>query len=115
MSYQPPPPGYGQPYGGGQPPQDHPRATTALVLGIVSLVCCNVLGIVAYIVGRNAEREIAASGGRLGGEGKAKAGKILGIVATVLLVLGLIVWVLLIATGAMTTSFEFDSGTSGDY
>lgn len=114
MSYQPPPPGYGQPQQyGGQPPQDHPRATTAMVLGILGLVCCTPLAIPAFILGRNAEREIKASPGRYAGEGKATAGKILGIIGIVLLVISVLVLVLLLVTG--NAVFEFDAGTSSDF
>lgn len=67
--------------------QDHPQATTALVLGILGLVLCGVLAPFAWIIGGRAVRDIDASRGTLGGRGSANAGKILGIVGTVLLVL----------------------------
>lgn len=72
-------------------------ATTALVLGILSLVMCGFFtGIPAMIVGRNAKREIEASGGRLGGEGVANAGFITGLIGTLLSVLGLLFFILII-------------------
>lgn len=75
-------------------------ATTALVLGILSLVMCGLFtGIPAMIVGRNAKREIAASGGRLSGEGVANAGFITGLIGTLLSVLGLLFFVLVIVAG----------------
>lgn len=106
MSYDAPPPPppsggspeYGGQYGGG-PPQDHPRATTILVLGILGLVCCSPLGIVAWVMGNNAEKEIEASGGQLGGAGTVKAGKICGIIAVVLMVLGIIAFVIMVILG----------------
>ena len=82
-------------------------ATTALVLGILSLVMCGLFtGIPAMIVGRNAKREIAASGGRLGGEGVANAGFITGLIGTLLSVLGLVFFILIIVVGisASTTA-----------
>ena len=42
-------------------------------------------------LGHHALKEIRASHGRLGGEGSAKAGMVMGIVGTVLLVLGVVV------------------------
>lgn len=105
MSQVPPPPPYSQtPYPGGGDPYPGPRgdaknATTALVLGIVSLVVCSILGPVALILGRNAMKEVDASGGALGGRGKAQAGFILGIVASVLLVIGLIAVIAVYAGG----------------
>jgi hypothetical protein len=88
---------YGAPYqpaySGGQLP-DHPSATTAMVLGIIGLVgvalCAGltlVLSPAAWIVGAKAVREIDASPGRYGGRDRAQAGKIMGIIGTVLLVL----------------------------
>ena len=88
-SYPPPPPPPAQGPGYGYVP-DHPRATLALVLGILSLLLCQFLGPVAWIIGGGAVREIDASGGTLGGRGSANAGRILGIIATVLLVLGIL-------------------------
>lgn len=96
-SYPPPPPPMQQPGYGYTP--DHPRATVALVLGIVSLVLCSVLGPVAWVIGGGAVREIDASGGRLGGRGQAKAGQILGIIATVLLVIGILFFVVVVVAG----------------
>ena len=102
--YEPPaqpaqPSSYG--YSGGQPgygvyqppPPDHPQATTAMVLGIVSLVgglLCGLpllLGPVALILGYKARRDIAAARGTVGGGAAATAGFILGIIATVLVAL----------------------------
>ena len=97
MSYDAPPPpppggwGYGAPpppYG--MPPQDHPKAQTAMILGILGLVCCSVLAIPAYVIGNNAVREIDASGGQIGGRGMANAGKIMGIIGMVLLALSVL-------------------------
>jgi Domain of unknown function (DUF4190) len=106
MSYpqQPTPPGYGY-------APDHPRATTSLVLGIVALVLCQILGPVAWIVGGNAVKEIDASNGALGGRGSANAGKILGIIATVFLVLAVIGLILLVVLGlAISTSSSTSTG-----
>jgi Domain of unknown function (DUF4190) len=86
MSYPEQPGGYHAP-----PPQDHPRATTALVLGILSLVCLQILGPFAWNIGKKAMNEIDASGGRMGGRGQAQAGYVLGIISTVLLGLWLLV------------------------
>lgn len=78
------------------PPQEHPRSTTALVLGIVGLVgsfVCGVpavLGPFAWWLGARTKREIDAAPGRFGGRDKASAGMILGIVTTVLLVLSIL-------------------------
>lgn len=80
--YEPPYQPYYPPY---RPPPDHPQATTALVLGILGVVVCQVLGPFAFVIGRKAVREIDASGGMLGGRGNAQAGYVLGIVGIVML------------------------------
>ena len=110
LSYGTPPPTdgpYGQqpPYGGQSAPT-HGSATTALVLGILSFVVCGLLGIPAYIIGKRAEREVRASQGTLSGEGLAKAGWILGLIAMILMVLALVLVGGLLALGAAGT---FDS------
>ncbi|WP_299049822.1 DUF4190 domain-containing protein [uncultured Nocardioides sp.] len=89
----PGPPGPGFAPGHPLPPK-HPSATTAMVLGIVALgggLMCGLPLVVApwaWVTGGRAVREIDASGGTLGGRGDAQAGYVMGIVGTVLLVLG---------------------------
>ena len=71
-------------------------AVAALVCGILSLVCCGViLGAVAIYQGSQARYRIRASNGRLGGNGMALAGMIMGAVA----VIEWVVWLYLFATG----------------
>jgi Domain of unknown function (DUF4190) len=107
MTDQPPPPppgGYGQPsYGAPTPRGTNQKATWALVTGILGLLCCSPLGVVAIILGRSAEQEIGTTG--QGGAGMAKAGFILGIVALALLVLQ----VILFATGTFNFDGTFDT------
>ncbi|MFC5178892.1 DUF4190 domain-containing protein [Nocardioides taihuensis] len=102
----PPPPSYGGQPGYGAPSAgNNSKAVWALVLGILGLLCCSPLGIVAIILGRSAQSEIATSG--QGGAGMAKAGFILGIIALVFLVLQIIGF----ATGVI--DFSGDVNTSG--
>ncbi|MEJ7716285.1 MAG: hypothetical protein WKF40_11625 [Thermoleophilaceae bacterium] len=61
-----------------------------MVLGILGLVICGLCAPFAWWQGRSAEAAIAASGGQYGGKGMATAGKILGIIGTVILVLAVI-------------------------
>lgn len=115
--YQPPPsaPGYGAPYAFTPPLPNHPQSTTALVLGLVSLVgglmLCGLPLLAspfAWALGRNSLKEIKAAPGRWGGESNARAGMIMGIIGTVLLALAIIGVVLfivvLVATGTGSTS-----------
>ncbi|MFF2553880.1 DUF4190 domain-containing protein [Nocardia sp. NPDC058058] len=102
MSYQPPPPGYQPPPGYyGAPPPDHPQAVTVLVLGILSLVLCQVIGPVAWVMGRRVRDEIDASRGAIGGRGMVNAGYICGIIATGLLVFVVVIVVLSIVIGVV--------------
>lgn len=72
------------------------QATTVLVLGIIGLVACQVLGPFAWVMGNN---ELAAiDAGRRPPENRstANAGRILGIVTTVLLAIGLLIGLFLL-------------------
>jgi hypothetical protein len=77
----------GVPWG---PPPDHPKATTVLVLGILSFAVCQVLAPFAWVIGGRTLREIDASEGRWGGRSQVQVGYVLGIVGSVLLGLGLL-------------------------
>jgi hypothetical protein len=70
------------------------RGTLILVLGILSLVICQPLGIAAWIMGSNDMKEMDAGTMDPSGRGLTQAGKICGIVALVLLGIGIIIAVL---------------------
>ncbi len=77
---------------GSGPKQTNAKATWALVGGILSITVCGfIVGIVAIIVGKQAQREIAASGGLQGGETRAMWGIVLGWISVVINVLALII------------------------
>ena len=80
-----PAPGYG--YGGYQPPREHPQGTTVLVLGLLSLVICQLLGPVALIMGNKALKEVDQSPVPVSNRGSIQAGRICGLIATLLLIL----------------------------
>ena len=62
------------------PPMPVRRGTSGYAIAslILSLAFCGIGSVLAIILGNRAKREIAASGGALGGEGMAKAGIVLG-------------------------------------
>jgi hypothetical protein len=114
---------YGQPQYGGQqpqyggyagPPPDHPQSTTVLVLGIVSLVVCQILGPFAWVMGNRVVREIDAGRGSIGGRSSANAGRICGIIASVLLILTVValvaIFAIAIVAGTSTTTTFEESG-----
>jgi hypothetical protein len=61
---------------------DHPLATNVLVWGILGICCCAVGGPIAWVRGRRVLREIAASGGTMGGRSAALTGYVLGVIGT---------------------------------
>lgn len=86
--------GYNYNQGGmGMPPVAPPTSTNAiisLVAGIVGLFFLPVIGgIVAILTGNSAKKEIANSGGTVGGEGLAKAGVIIGWIGLALWAIGI--------------------------
>jgi len=104
-----PPAGYG--YGppgayGGYAPRDHPQGTTVLVLGIVSWVICGLCAPFAWVMGNNALREIDRNPAAYSNRGAVQAGRILGMIYTILMLLGLAFIVVIIVIGAFagTTS-----------
>lgn len=76
------------------------RGTLILVLGIIGIVACQILGPIAWIMGNSDLQKMAAGTMDPEGQGMTNAGKICGIVATVLLILGVIfaiLWFVLFA------------------
>ncbi|GAB2522197.1 DUF4190 domain-containing protein [Nocardia heshunensis] len=103
QGYPQPTPGYyPQYYGAPQP--DHPQAVVVLILGIASLVFCQLLGPVAWIMGSRARKDIQASGGAIGGSGMVTAGWICGIVSSALMILVIVGFVLLAVIGAVASN-----------
>jgi hypothetical protein len=81
------------------PYPEQSQATTILVLGILSLVCCQPLGIAAWVMGNNELRAIDEGRRPPENRGTANAGRICGIVALALSA----VLVLLLLTGALAS------------
>ena len=98
MSTVPPPP----PVQSGNVPAGPPQngmGTAALVMGILQFFCLGIVGsILAIIFGRigmrNAEQGLATNGG------SAKAGYWLGIIGVIISVIGIIVWIIVVATSS---------------
>lgn len=77
------------------PMQPH-RGTTILVLGILGLVVCPICGIIAWIMGNGDMKKIEA--GLMDPEGlsQTKAGKICGIIATILAIVVTVIYAIVI-------------------
>jgi hypothetical protein len=95
---------------------DHPKATSALIVGIIAVAGTFMCGLpvlaspVAWVLGAQARNEIRRAPQHWGGESKATAGMVLGIIGTVLLVLAIIV-ITLIVVVALNDPGAFDSDT----
>ena len=111
MTDVPQPPVPPSPYGFVQAPTSG-KAIAALVLGIIGITMCGCfpVSIVAWVIGKQAEREIRESGGALGGEGLAQAGWITGMIGTVLSVLVIVAYVGFLILMFATGGFEEPSG-----
>jgi hypothetical protein len=83
-----------------QPQPTNTNAIISLVLGIVGIFLCGgILCPVAWYLGARAEQEIDASGGAVGGRGIATAGKIIGIIGTVLFLIWLVITIIVLIAG----------------
>ena len=80
-----------------------PNGPLILILGILSIVLCQILGPVAWIMGNNGMTLLNSGQGDEAQRGNVNAGRICGIVGTVILVLafigGILQFVLLGAIG----------------
>jgi hypothetical protein len=89
--YQSPPPHYVW------VPREHPQGTVVLVLGVLSLAACGLAGPFAWVMGYRALQEIDANPTAYSNRSSVLIGYICGIVATGLMILGLVVVVVAIA------------------
>lgn len=68
------------------------RGGMILAFGILGLLCCIIFGILAWVMGNSDLKEMAAGTMDPAGEGMTKAGKIIGMIACILAILGLVIW-----------------------
>ncbi|HEY7703682.1 MAG TPA: DUF4190 domain-containing protein [Acidimicrobiia bacterium] len=78
------------------------QATTALVLGILGIVLCQILGPFAWSMGNKELQAIDAGRRPVENRGTANAAKILGIVGTVLLILSVVGLIIFFAIFAIS-------------
>jgi hypothetical protein len=70
-------------------------------LGILGLVICGPLGIAAWIMGNGDLREMDAGAMDASGRSVTQAGRICGMIATILLALSVVVFIALLAFGVL--------------
>jgi hypothetical protein len=102
----------GQPAPFGLRPK-HPQAMVALVFGILGVALCQLFGPVAWVTGNKVVKEIDANPQAYDGRGEANAGRILGIIGTVILVLGFVAILGLLVLGLLAdATFDDYESTS---
>lgn len=77
------------------------RGTTVLVLGILGIVACQPLGIAAWVMGNNDLREMNAGLMDPSGRDTTSAGRVCGIIGTVLMILWLLVVMVVLVMGGI--------------
>jgi len=75
------------------------RGTLILVFGILSLVICAPLGILAWIMGNGDLKQMDAGAMDPSGRSVTNAGRICGMIATILLAVGILVAIAAMALG----------------
>jgi len=71
------------------------RGVAVLVLGILGIVVCFICGIIAWVMGNNDLREMAAGTMDPSGRGMTQAGKICGMISVILAIVGICIWLLI--------------------
>jgi len=82
------------------------RAGVVLTLGILGIVCCFICGIIAWVMGKNDLRDMAAGRMDPSGQGLTQAGKICGMVSVILQIVGFVIWLLFVAIGVGTATVQ---------
>ena len=78
------------------------RGTTILVLGILSLVMCAPLGIAAWVMGNNDLAAMRRGEMDREGEGTTQAGRICGMISSILMMAGCVIYALVFALMMVT-------------
>lgn len=123
MQQYPPHPGMqpGMPMAGAPRPE-HPQGTTILVLAILGIFLCPICSFVAWIMGNGARKQIAA--GQYAESGNVTAGWIIGLIWSILSIIGILAYVLLavVFVGAlggaavlMQDAMEWEAGRISTY
>ncbi len=77
------------------------RATLIMVFGIISIVICGPLGIAAWIMGNGDLKEMDAGAMDPSGRSNTNAGRICGIIGTILFGIGIIVGIIFFGVAAI--------------
>jgi hypothetical protein len=76
------------------------RGTLILILGILSLVFCGIFtGLPAWIMGNGDVKQMAAGTMDPSGRSLTVAGKVCGMIATILFIIGIVIFLVMLALG----------------
>ncbi|MFB0552760.1 MAG: hypothetical protein ACETWQ_05530 [Phycisphaerae bacterium] len=79
----------------GQQPLKPHRGGVVLALGIIGLVVCFICGIIAWVMGNNDLKEMAAGTMDLSGRGLTQAGRICGMISVIIPIVVICLWLLM--------------------
>jgi len=77
------------------------RGTLILVLGILGLVVCQPIGIAAWVMGNGDLKEMDAGTLDTSGRSLTNAGRICGMIATILMILGVVIMIAIFGLGIL--------------
>ncbi len=77
------------------------RGTLILVLGILGLVICGPLGIAAWVMGNGDLKQMDAGTLDPSGRGITNAGRICGMIATILMILAVVIMIAIFGLGIL--------------
>jgi hypothetical protein len=86
------------------------RGVLILVLGILGIVCCFILGIIAWVMGNGDLREIDAGRMDPSGRGLTQAGKICGMVGVILWIIYIVINIIMVLLGGGAMFFSASRG-----
>lgn len=86
------------------------RGGAVLTLGILGIVICFILGIIAWVMGSGDLREMKEGKRDRSGEQLTKAGMICGIIGTALGILGVLWWLIAVVIIGVSTPGVFGAG-----
>lgn len=78
------------------------RGGVVLALGILGIVVCFICGIIAWVMGNNDLREMAAGTMDPDGRGLTQAGKICGMIGVILVIVWIFIWLLILGVSVAT-------------
>ncbi len=87
---------------------EHPQAQTVFILSIVGIFV-GICAPIAWYMGVQAKKEIAAQPGRWSSEGNLKTGTMLGKIFTILYIIGVVLWIVIMVAALVIAGVAANS------